>query len=232
MKRRLLIIAFFLLLGAVVNVAVAWGCALWQPWPSSWASSASESPTQYGSGFSGWSVKVWRGQAWARVLSRWTIRESGSIQSSSEPAAEEVLPSWAASARPSGIGPPGKVLLRFVESRGWPTLAMRSEWETEGRAGVVLASVQVTRGYLISSDRSKPWDVENPRVMPLRPIWPGFALNTLFYAALLWLLIPGPFALRRFLRLRRGLCPKCAYPMGESGVCTECGGALARHHVA
>ncbi len=29
MKRRLLIIAIFLLLGAVVNVAVAWGCARW-----------------------------------------------------------------------------------------------------------------------------------------------------------------------------------------------------------
>ena len=28
MKRRLLIIAVFLLLGAVVNVAVAWGCAV------------------------------------------------------------------------------------------------------------------------------------------------------------------------------------------------------------
>jgi len=60
----------------------------------------------------------------------------------------------------------------------------------------------------------------------MRPIWPGFAVNTLLYAALLWLLIPGPFALRRFLRLRRGLCPKCAYPMGESAVCSECGEEL------
>ncbi len=38
----------------------------------------------------------------------------------------------------------------------------------------------------------------------------------------------GPFALRRFLRVRRGLCPKCAYPMGESSVCTECGRALPK----
>ena len=62
--------------------------------------------------------------------------------------------------------------------------------------------------------------------MPLGPIPLGFAVNTLFYAALLWLLIPGPFALRRFLRVRRGLCPRCAYPIGESSVCTECGGEL------
>ena len=61
----------------------------------------------------------------------------------------------------------------------------------------------------------------------LRPTWPAFAINTIFYAALLGLLIYGP-ALRRFLRVRRGLCPKCAYPMGESAVCSECGQALPR----
>ncbi len=59
-----------------------------------------------------------------------------------------------------------------------------------------------------------------------RPLWPGFAVNTLFYAVVLWLLIPGPFALRRFIRVRRGLCPACAYPRGESDVCSECGKAL------
>ncbi len=62
--------------------------------------------------------------------------------------------------------------------------------------------------------------------LPILPIWPGFPINTLFYAAILWLLIPGPFALRRFIRRRRGLCPKCGYPLGDSSVCTECGHAL------
>ncbi len=68
--------------------------------------------------------------------------------------------------------------------------------------------------------------------MPLRPIWPGFAVNTLFYAATLWLLILGPFALRRLLRRRRGRCPACSYPMGESAVCSECGKALAVRRAA
>ena len=51
----------------------------------------------------------------------------------------------------------------------------------------------------------------------------GFAFNTLFYAAILWLLFAGPFALRRWRRIKRGLCLACAYPVGTSAVCTECG---------
>jgi hypothetical protein len=67
--------------------------------------------------------------------------------------------------------------------------------------------------------------------LSLRPMWPGFAVNTLLYATVLWLLIPGPFVLRRFVRVQRGLCPKCAYPMGESAVCTECGKTLPSRHI-
>ena len=73
---------------------------------------------------------------------------------------------------------------------------------------------------------------ELPAYWSLRPIWPGFAVNTLFYATVLWLLIPGPFALRRLIRRRRGLCLACAYPMGESPTCTECGKPLPGRAVA
>ena len=66
------------------------------------------------------------------------------------------------------------------------------------------------------------------RLLPLQPIWPGFAVNMTFYATFLWLLICGPFVLRRFIRVRRGLCPACAYPMGESDVCSECGKTLPK----
>ncbi len=78
----------------------------------------------------------------------------------------------------------------------------------------------------------QPWPAPSPsgfgwpKALPLRPIFPAFVINTVFYAALLWLLIPGPFVMRRFMRVRRGLCPKCKYPMSESAVCSECGKAL------
>ena len=68
--------------------------------------------------------------------------------------------------------------------------------------------------------------VKPNRRIPTQILWSGFTQNVLVFAVILGLGIPGPFALRRFLRLRRGLCPKCAYPMGDSSVCTECGRAL------
>ena len=74
----------------------------------------------------------------------------------------------------------------------------------------------------ISAGRLGP----SPRPLPWFPKWPGFITNTLFYAALLWLPICGPFTLRRFVRVKRGLCPKCAYPVGESEACSECGAEL------
>ncbi len=68
----------------------------------------------------------------------------------------------------------------------------------------------------------KPIDPANGFLL-ICPVWPGFAINTIFYATLLWLLIPGPFVLRRHIRMRRGLCAKCGYPMSTGDVCTECG---------
>ena len=69
----------------------------------------------------------------------------------------------------------------------------------------------------------------NVDIFPLRPFLPGFVFNSLFYGGILWLLLPGPFVLwrfiRRHLRRRRGLCPACGYDLrhGEHEACPECG---------
>ena len=217
MKRRLLIIAIFLLLGAVVNVAVAWGCAVVAP--------------EY------------------RTLQVQTVERDGGREAFLLLAAfgSEIV-------RPAGASSPWEKIFRpalrlspshsvwgvarrrgpkssgvsVEEANGWPALCLR--WYSSGRKVHGGLDLGGTRSYAILVDgttRSPTGGGVGNRTIPLVPIWPGFAVNTLFYATLLWLLIPGPFALRRFLRLRRGLCPKCAYPIGESSVCTECGGALA-----
>ncbi len=67
------------------------------------------------------------------------------------------------------------------------------------------------------------WVVAGRSALPTRIIWPGFAINMLFYAVILWMLFAVPFALRRWWRIKRGLCPACGYRVGVSDVCTECG---------
>ena len=59
----------------------------------------------------------------------------------------------------------------------------------------------------------------------VRPIWPGFAINTVVYAIILWLLICGPFIVRRDYRVWRGRCPECGYDLrGDLAAgCPECG---------
>ena len=52
------------------------------------------------------------------------------------------------------------------------------------------------------SQSGAEWVIGNP-ALAVRPIWPGFAINTIFFAATLWLLVCGPFALRRHIRRKR-----------------------------
>ena len=111
------------------------------------------------------------------------------------------------------------VFVIHIVSAGWPCLALESEYWIDGPKRV-----------------RSPWGITLPldifgfgprsfKKLPGRPIWPGFLFNTLFYAAILWLVIPGPFALRRLIRRRRGLCPACGYDLrhGEHEACPECG---------
>jgi hypothetical protein len=63
------------------------------------------------------------------------------------------------------------------------------------------------------------------RQVPLRPLWPGFAINTIFYAAMLWLLWIAPGRIKRFVRIRGHRCPACGYIIapGVGNKCSECG---------
>ncbi len=93
-----------------------------------------------------------------------------------------------------------------------------SEHEPTSRRRCQAPATRRLRGALLSGRSSSPHADLHPA-------------NTIFYATLLWLLIPGPFLLRRYIRVKRGLCPKCAYPMGESAVCSECGKAIPSRKV-
>ena len=222
MKRRLLIIAVFLLLGAVVNVAVAWGCAAWADLGTDYTEGISEDGT---ASLLRWSSNIgtliyFERNRTATLNRAWRGRRR----------MDELSPYWLHLNEPSAAYQSGRTNedIRFIDARGWPVLTMWSEyvwppWLYGDGTIVVKGGLPLSSRHSVSQLYFGP---PFPRALPLRPIWPGFALNTLFYASLLWFLIPGPFVLRRFLRVRRGLCPKCAYPMGDSSVCTECGNPL------
>ncbi len=178
MKRRLLTITIFLLLGAVVNVAVAWGCARW-PRYANWIAPDEDLQVLPSSRLDVDIDMLWESRALGVEIRVFVGMDSNQ---------REVHGTHVLSGLPA----------RSMSGEAWDAGQLQKS-----------SNLFVDSGWI-----------------PLRPIWPGFAINTIFYAAILWLLIPGSFTLRRFLRLRRGLCPKCAYPMGESSVCTECGGEL------
>jgi hypothetical protein len=68
--------------------------------------------------------------------------------------------------------------------------------------------------------------------LPVRATFPGFAINTIFYAAVLWaglwVVFAVPVKVRRWRRIKRGQCASCGYSLrghdasgGEK--CPECG---------
>lgn len=59
--------------------------------------------------------------------------------------------------------------------------------------------------------------------LPLFPLWPGFALNTLAFAAGLAVFWHAPAGVRRFRRMRSGRCLDCGYDTTGLHLCPECG---------
>ncbi|MHC5022458.1 MAG: hypothetical protein ACYTGG_00915 [Planctomycetota bacterium] len=144
---------------------------------------------------------------------------------------EAMIEPWSRLDRPSRelvqlarADPDGRHLeYRIVHGVGLPCRSMWCQaWLAVGPVGA--PEPLPVSGFIATS--LPRWQKMFQRVLPLRPLWPGFAVNTVFYAAMIWLLIPGPFVLRRVIRCRRGLCPWCAYPVGASTVCTECGAVV------
>ena len=197
-RRRLLTIAIFLLAGAVLNVAVAWGVARWS-------------------------------RSLEMTMRLQFIDQEASFESTSTPSAwrlDNVPESW-----------PDKPKFEVTARTRWFMFTSQiSRWDDkfstvnllELRIGVPTKSLACYRLGNNEFGRTWPypwrhaWGRDYP--LPLRPIWPAFAINTLFYATILWLLLPGPFALRRLIRQRRGLCPACGYDLRHGPeACPECG---------
>jgi len=206
--RMIALLLAWVIAGATLNVAVAWGLWLWGERPGSYESFRTDSLTaQDQSNWSRWSVDDWpAAPEFARAATTFGLRfRSLYATVNSFSAADLSDEEWRRKAE----------IRRFysIDSCrvGWPmALAIIEQADTsEGQPPV-------------QSSRSDAFHL-GKHYYPSRPLWPGFAINTVFYAGVLWVLCCGPFALRRMIRRRRGQCARCAYPIGQSPVCTECG---------
>lgn len=121
----------------------------------------------------------------------------------------------------------------FVRT-GWPLRCMYgSRWSEQWngqvasvQAGLAPANPTELQHVLAMPLSQLKRSGSESRFMPLGILPWAFLLNALCYAALLWLLISVPVTVRRVRRRQRGLCGKCAYPVGTSTVCSECGSAI------
>jgi len=218
--------------GALTTFGVAWLCAVhvderYEMFSVNDGFGASTDGINY----SHWHVfREWEPGA-MRVVSQWYGRDKGYslIGGGPDGPVEDYLPYWTDYLTPTD----DDMVLRVLDARGWPMLAMWGGFEVsqqlEGNAFV--GSLGATKHAILlrSLNGVGPSPEEVVRILPLAPIWPGFAVDTLFYATV-WmvflLLLRGPSVIPRTIRHRRGQCPACAYPVGESPVCTECGGPL------
>ncbi len=75
-------------------------------------------------------------------------------------------------------------------------------------------------------DATRPAVWQTRFALPLLPLWPGFAINTGYYAPLLLIAWRSPGVIRRALRRRRGRCTACGYDrrgLAADGACPERG---------
>ena len=111
-------------------------------------------------------------------------------------------------------------------AHGWPLYCLK--WYAnygEIKGGFEFGEPSTYKQVINSWNGKSSNQMQTLTVVPYLPIWKGLIFNTLFYAALLWLLTLGPFDVRRMIRLKRGHCTKCGYDLRsdfEAG-CPECG---------
>ncbi len=228
MKRWRAKLVLFLVLGAIVNVAVAWASSIL----IGFADTDGDIRSIQGSSAGGWFVETFHRFSAFRV--EWFQTRDLTVNQIEGPSPVDLVPTWIV--YDPELNENRSMELWEAEARGWPLLAL---WSKPRSFYEVLDGTRhqlPTEGTIelpLLPFRGGTEDIL--KVLPLRPIWLSFAINTVFYAAILWSLTFGPFTARRFIRHRPGLCINCSYDLrGTSGgsseggsVCPECGSERA-----
>jgi predicted RNA-binding Zn-ribbon protein involved in translation (DUF1610 family) len=196
----------FLLAGAIINVAVAWACAIFIQYDPSLNSygvwhfehAQSDSWVMYSTKPGAEITKV------LKLPRRMSVGEAKAVLNGQQLVPKYAFPYCSADKSCK------------VVSNGWPYLSLHSV--------VVFGdnkSRRVKSGIPIDRDA-------NGKVLPLNPLIGRTLANTVIYAAIVWMLFAVPGVVRRRMRRKRGQCAACGYSLrgrGTSGgeKCPECG---------
>jgi len=235
MRRWLMRIILCLILitgGAITTVAVAWGFV------------ASFGVDPYASSDAAWRIRTSKAESWS--VWRWeetgtTVILSARLKQINEPpfedeSPESLLTSWAPMHVPvDGFDDPTcQNERRSADARGWPCRALWFDGGINlGTGTAYLKRVPVRGGIRLSDDDWLDGHAYQ-RALPLYPIWPGFVFDTLFYAAIWGGVFFGFTSAKRFIRAKRGRCPRCGYDLrgqrmkdhgqaAHATGCPECG---------
>jgi hypothetical protein len=232
LKRKACVLVLLLLAGgAIVNVAVAWGCAFNIDFTEDLSKNTASSSTKDSNADKPFWVLM---QTIPRLGARRVVSLPWVFSRSKAPSTVVSPQYWSRTANP----PTESDIQTFSgwteDARGFPMLATYCYWQAD--ANGICVNEQVRYGIPLEQRKVHPITQETDlRAIPLYPIWPGFAINTIFYAAILALLFYGPGKVWRFVRVKRGRCPACGYIIAlgtcASGVCSECGATLPKRLV-
>jgi hypothetical protein len=236
MKRCAFKLFVFLFAGAIINIAVAWGCALWLGKSSTlrnWGGDVGEielmlDQSSRAKPYRDWVVEVIETHGFHAAFATWRDPDTAILAYFGlQPVerAEAMLPAWGSFLVPPQHPTGGQSHGRSIEAWGSPYLCLYTKWGFDGAHGVH-HSEDLIFGIPVSSE-AFPSRPSSRRALPLIPIFPGFAINTIFYAAIVWFLFFAPGAIRKRVRRKRGQCAACGYSLrgrGSSGdKCPECG---------
>jgi hypothetical protein len=112
---------------------------------------------------------------------------------------------------------------------GWPWFALEGDVSPTIANGLTTSLPPVSMAELIVPARTLLGLPREPRLVPVHPLWSGFARDVVFYSAIWFVLCIGRDSLRVHRRRVRGRCPCCNYDLRgltqDATCCPECGAA-------
>jgi hypothetical protein len=213
----------FVLVGAVITLLLAWGCALWSDRttivengvgprgsPGSWAADIVAPADR---AFLA-NINAPLDDLGCVYRTTFGLDRRAIVPNLNSPQ------TWMAMRRGSTLMPAA------VETRaGWPASALHA-WQWLDPAGNVGSPFLYDSPLVITIDPGAPGTAAVRRVLPTGIIWSGFLFNTFTFAAACFAVVRGCGLARQVLRYRAGCCCRCAYPIGVSPRCTECGASI------